>query len=135
MVLFIQSEPWSQILESQSQILGTWSQSWQLEAVSGLGFEPWPQILEAQTQFLKPWLHKEPVFDMFVWTSDHLEPCQLFGSWMSAVWILEYASISVSVILASSPVPAQTAVVQGMRPELYQVFRSWTWGPYRLFGS
>ena len=34
---------------------------------------------------------------------------------MSAVWILESASITVSGILASSPVPAQTAVVQGMR--------------------
>ena len=94
------------------------------------GSNPGPKSSKPSPNSSSPGYTKSQFSTWFVWSSDHLEPCQLFGSWMSAVWILESASITVSGILASSPVPAQTAVVQGMRPELYQMFRSWTWGPY-----
>ena len=74
-----------------------------------------PKSSKPSPNYLSPGYTKSQFSTWFVWTSDHLEPCQLFGSWMSAVWILESASITVRGILASSPVPAQTAVVQGMR--------------------
>ena len=79
-------------------------------------FETWPQILKAQTQFLKPWRDKEPVLDMVC--------LDLRPSWaVPATWILDVSCLDSRIyvycvrgMLASIPAPAQTAVVQGMRP-------------------
>ena len=79
------------------------------------GSNPGPKSSKTRPNSSSPGYTKIQFSIWFVWTSGHLEPCQLFGSWMSAVWILESASITVSGILTSSPVLAQTAVVQGMR--------------------
>ena len=78
------------------------------------GSNPGPKSSKPSPKSSSPDHAKSQFSTWCVWSSDHLQPCQLFGSWMSAVWILESASITVSGILASSPVPAQTAVVQGM---------------------